>query len=459
MQSSFTKNPGTFVRLAIGLVLTVGSSTLLFGQALNPPSVVTAIRPGDSFDVAKTVVTPVIPPRPDICFLADTTGSMGAALLNVQANATTIMAMVLAAQPEAQFCAAQYKDVGDTPLFAVDQSVTANTVAVQTAINSWSAAGGGDQPEANLHGLTQLVADAGFRPDSTRIIVWFGDNPGHDPSAGGETLASTIAALTAAPGTKVIAINVVSSPFELGLDASGQATAITTATGGSFFPAATPGQVTTAIITGLTNLPVDVSMTSDCAAATAGAVTTTFLPASQTVTSGTNALFDETIHVSATAVQGQTYTCRDWALLNGTPMTDARGDIVYETKTITVRDITAPSARCVQGENPGGNIPAAGNNPKSGQNPDGFYQLIASDNVGLTSVVVCDSASSFCSDPFAPGDTVKITQAQGTTPRDVRPGPGGLTSHLFFNGDATLTVTDTSGLVTTASCLVPRPPK
>jgi hypothetical protein len=452
------KSPRTLFVLAIGLVLSAGSSMPLFAQGLSPANVVAAVRPGDVHDVAKTVTTPAIPPRPDVCFLADTTGSMGSAITNVAANATMIMNLVRAVQPDSQFCAAQYRDSGDIPEFQIDQNVTANTAAVQAAINTWAAGGGGDTPEGQLHGLTQLSTGADFRDGSTRIIVWFGDASGHDPSIGGESLASTIAALTG-EDVKVIAINVDSGSGD-GLDLTGQATAIANATGGSFFPSATPGQVTNAIIAGLTNLPVTVSMTSDCAATTGGAISTTFLPASQTITSGGSAVFQETIHVSAAAVQGQTYTCRDWALLNGTPMTDAAGNVIYETKTITVRDITAPSARCVQGTNPSGNnVPNAGNNPKSGQNPDGFYELLASDNVGIASVLVCDNASGFCSGPFAPGDTIKLTQAQGATPSDNRPGPGVVVSHLIFNGDATLTVTDTSGLVTTASCLVPRPPK
>lgn len=438
-----------------GILLGAGLSTPAFAQGLDPASVTAAVRPGDVHDVAKTVTTPPIPPRPDVCFLADTTGSMGGAITNVRNNATAIMNLVRAVQPDSQFCAAQYRDAGDSPDYQVDQTITASTAAVQAAINTWAAGGGGDAPEAQLHALTELPGDAGFRAGSTRVIVWFGDVPGHDPTIGGATLASAIAALTA-EGVRVIAISVGAGG---GLDATGQATAIVSATGGSVLTSPTPDQVTAQIIAGLTNLPVTVQMTSDCAATTGGAITTTFLPPSQTITSGGNAVFQETIHVSASAVQGQTYTCRDWALLNGNEMRDAEGNVIYETKTITVRDITAPSARCVQGENPGGNIPKAGNNPKSGQNPDGFYQLLAADNVGLASVVVCDNGSSFCSGPFAPGDTVKITQAQGTTPRDERPGPGGLASHLFFNGDATLTVTDTSGLVTTASCLVPRPPK
>lgn len=434
--------------VALVTVLMGGISTSLYAQALSPASVEVSLRPGESIDIAKTVVTPIFPPRPDICFLADTTGSMGGAILNVRTNATTIMNMVLVAQPDSQFCAAQYRDAGDTPEFQVDQTITANTAAVQAGINSWAAGGGGDTPEGQLHALTRLSTEALFRSGSTRIVVWFGDASGHDPSIGGESLASTIAALQA-EGVRVIAVPVTGGD---GLDATGQATAITGATGGVLITTVDPGQVTTAILTGLTNLPVDVSMTSNCTAATSGAVTTSFAPPGQTITSGGSALFTETILASAGAVQGQTYLCEDRALLNGSPMTDAGGAVILETKTVHILDVTAPTAACVEGPNPGGNVPKS-------KNPDGFYQLLASDNVGVELIQVCDNGSSFCSDPFSAGDVVKITQTPGGTPRDERPGPGGITSHVFLKGDAILSVTDTSGLETRVSCLVPPPPK
>jgi hypothetical protein len=438
-------------------LFTAIATTTPFGQGLSPATVEATLRPGESLDISKTVVTPIIPPRPDVCFLADTTGSMDAAITNVRTNATTIMNLVRAVQPDSQFCAAQYRDSGDTPEFQVDQTVTASTADVQTGINGWVADGGGDTPEGQLHALSLLGTAAGFRSGSTRIIVWFGDSSGHDPSIGGETLASTIAALQAA-GARVIAIPILTGGD--GLDSTGQATAIVNATGGVLINAATPQQATNAIIAGLTNLPVEVAMVSNCAAATGGNITTSFVPASQVVTSGTSAIFTETIHVSAGATEGATYTCSDSALLNGAPMRNAAGDIILETKTIHVRDVTRPSARCVEGPNPSGkNVPTAGGNGNSGQNPDGFYQLLASDNVGVASVVVCDSGSPFCSDPFQPDDAVKITQAPGKDPSDQRPGPGVIVSHLTIKGDAVLVVTDTSGNTNRAVCLVPPPPK
>jgi len=453
MQPKTTRKFVNIVMVAAGLVLTAGTWTLAVAQALDPMSVSATIKPGDSFDVSKHVTTPLIPPKPDICFLADTTGSMGTAIGNVKANATAIMNVIRASQADSQFCAAEYKDVGDAFAYQLNQDVTATIADVQTGTNAWSATGGGDEPEAQLNALSVLANTASWRPGSTRVIVWFGDAPGHDPS-NGATQASTIAALQAA-GIKVIALSV---GFDR-LDLTGQATAIAAATAGVFFHGINQGAVTAAILAGLSALPTTVSMASNCVATTGGAMSTSFVPASQVVTSGETAVFTETITVSLGAVQGATYVCTDYAILNGSPMTDAGGNVVLETKTITIQDITAPSARCVQGVNPAGNIPAAGNNPKSGQNPDGFYQLLAADNVGVASVQVCDGGSSFCSALFLPNDYVKITQAQGTTPADERPGPGVLVSHLKLNGDAVLTVTDTSGNVTTAACLVPAPPK
>ena len=442
--------------VVLAALMMAGTWATVYAQGLSPASVEQTVQPGASVDITKTVTTPVIPPRPDICFLADTTGSMGPAIANVRTNATSIMNMVRAVQPDSQFCAAQYKDVGDTPVFRVDQVITADTTAVQNGINAWTAAGGGDEPEAQLNALTQLSIQAGFRSGSSRIIVWFGDAPGHDPSLGA-TLASTIAALQAA-GVRVIAVSVGADR----LDLLGQATAITDATGGPpVFHTPNTDDVTDAILAGLTSLPVDVSMASGCDVATGGAITVSFVPASQTVTSGEDAVFTETIHVSAGAIQGQTYVCDDNALLNGIPMTAADGQIILEVKTIHVRDITPPVAQCVEGTNPSGqNVPQAGPGAgNSGQNPDGFYQLLGSDNVAVASIVVCDSGSSFCSDPFVNGDQVKITQAPGATPSDSRPAPGVIVSQLKLNGDAILRVTDTSGLVTEVSCLVPPPPK
>ncbi len=125
-------------------------------------------------------------------------------------------------------------------------------------------------------------------------------------------------------------------------------------------------------------------------------------------------------------------------------------------------DRTPPKASCTETTNPaGGTVPPAGATtlpgPKGGQNEDGFYQMLFSDNVAVASAVIQDSASSF-STPVANGEKDKITQSPGGTP-NTKPMAGVITQHITLKGDALLVVTDTSGNVTTVSCKVPPPPK
>ena len=56
---------------------------------------------------------------------------------------------------------------------------------VTNAINAWSSSGGSDIPEGQLFALDQVAEPPGgaigWRAGAKRIIVWFGDAPGHDP--------------------------------------------------------------------------------------------------------------------------------------------------------------------------------------------------------------------------------------------------------------------------------------
>ena len=98
--------------LGAGLVtaLVAGVGVNLAVAQVNPPMVMADLLPNQSINVNKVVTTPAIPPNPDIVFYADTTGSMAAAIANVQANATAIMNTVQGAQPTAQFAVAEYRD-------------------------------------------------------------------------------------------------------------------------------------------------------------------------------------------------------------------------------------------------------------------------------------------------------------------------------------------------------------
>ncbi len=453
----------TIFGISAVLIGLLASLSIAFGAGVDPTSVSATVAPGDSINVNKTVTTPAIPPKPDIIFLADTTGSMGAAIGSVQSNIGSIISTVLTSAPDAQFGAAQYKDVGDVFVYNLDQAVTSNTAAVTTAVNSWSASGGGDTPEAQLYALDQLATtNVGFRSGSTRIVVWFGDSSGHDPS-NGVTLASAIADLTGGANSpiRVIAVPVTSGGD--GLDNTGQATAIATATGGTVVPA-DPSQVAAAILAGLTNLPVTVSPSiGTCDPSLA----VSFDVASQTVTSGDNASFVETVGVASNAPQGSTVNCTVNWLLDGNPvlLPDGTADPAFvETIAITVPDVTPPVAACVPTVNPAGTkVPGANANPKAGQNPDGFYQVNATDNLDPNAqVFVVDSGSGTVFGPFPAGTNIKYTQAQGATPSQKSiGGPGSAVQYqITGTGDASVYAVDASGNTSTSvACLVPPPPK
>jgi hypothetical protein len=290
---------------AIGWALILQAS--LASAAVSPASYTDTMAPGHSNDVAKTVGTPEIPARPDIIFLADTTGSMSGAIANVQANAAAIMTAVDAGTAGTPyFAAAQYRDTGDGALlFRVDQSLTSDQTAVNTAIGTWAAGGGGDTWECQLNALNQLAGGAAgtFRDSATPVIVWFGDASGHDPCNGATEVGAT-AALVAGE-IIVIAVGVTSGAN--GLDDTGQATRITDATGGSFSENTPPGDVADAILAALSNLPITVTPTPvGCTP-----LNVSFNPTSDTVTSGDDASFTETVAVpSSSAVAGQVVTCQ-----------------------------------------------------------------------------------------------------------------------------------------------------
>ena len=287
-------------------------------MGVTPATVTLSLPEGGSTTINKVVATPPIPPNPDIVFLVDTTTSMDPVITNVQTNVATILSSILTAQSTSRFAVARYKDqVDPPPFFSVLQNLTANTGAVQTAINNLKplSGGGTDAPEDFTNALFQVATGAiSFRPNGTRIVVLIGDSSSHEPS-NGHTLAAAIAALQAA-SIRVIALDVGPTPNQVsdGLDAKGQATAIAAATGGKLFKGVKPAEVSNTILAGLKNLPVTVQ---PVLVASHPHLSVSFNPGSQTVTSGTNAAFVETLNVSPAAVPGSTLVNKVDFLLNG----------------------------------------------------------------------------------------------------------------------------------------------
>jgi uncharacterized repeat protein (TIGR01451 family) len=299
---------------AASMFMLVMGASAASGSGVDPSSYSATLASGTSVTITKTVHTPAIPPRVDILFLADTTGSMGPTIANVQANASAIMSSVRGSQPDSDFGAANYRDFNCSDPFAyqLNQGITSSTAAAQAGINAWTTGNGCDTPEAQINALYTLATDpaTAFRSGSTRIVVWFGDASGHDPS-GGHTLTDAVNALVAAHVT-VLAIPVNSGSGD-GLNSTGQASAVASATGGAVLPAATPSQVSAAILSGLSNLPVTVTPSPSCDSG----LSATYDAPSKTVTSGQDVSFDETLSVAPNAPDGGVLHCTVDFLLNG----------------------------------------------------------------------------------------------------------------------------------------------
>lgn len=275
-------NPAPKVRVAAAPEppsFVTAEATLGAGAAaavtINPSVNDLRLEPGQVFTEDIHVTVPPAPdPLFDVYFLADTTGSMTSIISAVKGGASNIMSQLDAMFPNMAFGVGNYKDfVSDPFCFQHQQSPTTNAALAQAAINSWSAAGGGDGPEGQLFALNQIATSAsiGWRAGARRIVVWFGDAPGHDPICAG--LPGVPAAITEAvvknnlgsAGVKVLAISTVTG-FPLGLDdtptqgsypcansgTAGQGTRIATATGGSYTSGVNAATISSTIISMVT---------------------------------------------------------------------------------------------------------------------------------------------------------------------------------------------------------------
>jgi hypothetical protein len=304
------------------LAFALGSA--LATPGISPASVSNDADPGSSFAVDKVVATAEIPPKPDVVLLVDDTGSMGPAIANIKTNLDSVISTVTGGQPTAQFAVTSFGDLAFPNPFTVKQPLTSNVGALEAAVGSLTAAGGGDTPEDWINALYQIATGAiAFRQNSSRIVVLISDAPSHDPS-GGHTLANAISVLKA-QSIRVVGVNVND------LDAMGQATAVTAATTGVIV-GTTAGAVTAAIISGLKNL--DVTVQPDVVSCDAG-LSVVFSPAQAQVSSGTAVTFHEVVMVGADATQDATLHCTVGFLMNGTP----GGAAFVQTIAVTVNQL------------------------------------------------------------------------------------------------------------------------
>lgn len=217
--------------------------------------------------------------RADVYFLADTTGSMSPIIEAVKSGARVILTTLNTLIPDVAFGVGNYRDFpNDANIFQHQLNPTTDINLVDTAIGSWTTGGGGDFCEGQLFALDQLAeppgGSIGWRSGSKRIIVWFGDWPGHDPickAISGLSYDITEASVTAklvAENITVIAISTITdTDAPAGLDDdpnknvgdydaakcpgsgnTGQATRIAQATGGMHQTGVGPDDIVKTII-------------------------------------------------------------------------------------------------------------------------------------------------------------------------------------------------------------------
>lgn len=223
--------------------------------------------------ITVTVPPSGVAPKADVYLLADTTGSMSSVLAAVQAGASSILNHPGLAGFDVGWGVGNYRDfpvdggVHNSYAYAHQLSPTPSHPAADAAISAWSADEGSDTSEGQLYALDRLANDPGigWRADARRIVVWFGDAPGHDPVCSSLTglgtdltEAGVTGSLTAANVTVVAAGTNTGAAGDLDGDpdadagdygactpagTAGQASRITTATGGSYTSGLDPNVV------------------------------------------------------------------------------------------------------------------------------------------------------------------------------------------------------------------------
>jgi len=292
------------VLAAFPAALALAAATAAQSVSFVPPDTSFVLDPGATQTLDVEVCLPGSALTADVYLLADVTTSMDPVLEQLKLDAARVVSTLLAT-PGVDIAVGlgSYRDFINQPYppqpFLPQVAPTKDAQAIVAGIDTWLADGGGDPPESQFYALWKVATDpnVGFRPGAKRIIVWFGDSPGHDPicpafvaGLGGPSLAIDEAALTAAlqasgpGGATVIAIGTVTSalvypdaingdPLIGGFNidynfacaqqgTAGQAERLAAATNGSYTQLTDPAQISNAILSAVADLvgTADVSL-------------------------------------------------------------------------------------------------------------------------------------------------------------------------------------------------------
>lgn len=168
----------------------------------------------------------------DVEIAIDTTGSMGPSIQQARENARQLIRDLRRIAPNLRVAIVQFRDSTDAPEYQVVQPMTASRAQIEAALNSLTAAGGGDAPEAHNLVFNRSYADPGnaigWRANSRKIVIVISDQQPHgagsagipnctDTSAdpNGLNTATELAGMRAAQRTLIMILQSSSAPAGL----------------------------------------------------------------------------------------------------------------------------------------------------------------------------------------------------------------------------------------------------
>ncbi|WP_455139870.1 S8 family serine peptidase [Thermophilibacter sp.] len=219
----------------------------------------------------------------DLCFVVDTTGSMGDDIENARQNMEQILASLAARTENYRVALVDYRDYParthddeDYPC-RVELDFTNDTAAITRAIDDLDLGYGGDNEETVYSGLMRAVG-LGWRDDAKKVIIILGDAAPLDPEpVTGYTYGDVLAALYnggigidyASSDERVLGepdeslINV----FSIGTDASSDAMdffdGISSSTGGTSADLSSSSEVSDAITASIDQIEVEAGVTAE----------------------------------------------------------------------------------------------------------------------------------------------------------------------------------------------------
>lgn len=166
-------------------------------NGLSPTLLEGKLKVGESIDERKTATVPELPPKADVVFCFDLTGSMSTILNTAKNKANEIITTLNALgidinygvtshmdYPNSYNSYGYYNTYGIAPdyPYALNQSITSDIDVVTTAINALNLGNGYDAPECYTRVFYESYADInlGWRVGAKKILVHFGDNIPHD---------------------------------------------------------------------------------------------------------------------------------------------------------------------------------------------------------------------------------------------------------------------------------------